>query len=78
MDVSGLKIADATYYRTRDGRIVREGNTDAAFLVVRQGSELTPQVARIIAQFKAMESPPENKAIEWPSEAKRVRMHRRR
>jgi hypothetical protein len=47
-------------YRTNDGRIVAEGDTDAAFLVVGTGGTIPPEFAADVKEFvKASPAPNE-------------------
>ena len=71
-------IAEATYYTTDDGTLCKEGDERAAFLVCRKGTEITGAAAAVLARAKAIEAAPENKAISWPSENKRMRVYKPR
>ena len=68
-----MVVASETYFLTADGTPCEEGDERAAFLLCRKGSEIDADTAAIIAKFKMVKGPPENKAIE-PAEDKRMRV----
>lgn len=69
-------IATLTLYRTADGKLVREGDPRAAFLLCRAGCEISPDVEQEIAH-KMITEPEENKAAQWPAEVKRLYRNKR-
>jgi hypothetical protein len=69
-------IAIETLFRTSDGFICKEGDPRAAFLLCRAGTEIEPEIEAMIAKGKMVAAPPENKAVEWPAEAKRMRTYK--
>jgi len=69
-------VATKTLFRTADGFLCEEGDPRAAFLICRAGTEIEPEIEGIIAQGKMVAAPPENKAVEWPAEAKRQRVYK--
>lgn len=54
-----------TLYRTNDGRIVIEGDSDAAFLVVADGGRVPDEYADLVTAYQAEQAkskePAENK-----------------
>jgi hypothetical protein len=71
-----VMIAKSRLFLTADrSRVVEEGNPDAAYLLVGAGCELPDAIARqyglLYGEEKAIEAPPENKAILYAPENKR-------
>lgn len=59
-------ILDRRIYRTVDGRLVEEGDTEAAFLEYPEGAELPDETARKLGLLKESK-PAANKARSAPA-----------
>lgn len=77
-------ISSERWYLTADNIAVRDGHPDARTLLVGAGCEIPDSVARQYGiaggtdetREKSLESAPENKALEMPSENKRRRVRK--